>query len=186
MFSKLIYQYPWILAWAWICTLLCVPAYGFSMMERTVFLAILPPVLITVSALTVGFIAWVGATRNSYITVITKSRIEWIEKLRTEFAELLPLLDVDSISEEGKNRVRGLLISILLRLNPNDELDKEIQMKIEDIQNDLHAESFEFSGRDGLVVQMQSLLKREWDKAKREAKHPLVVMDLSYEKTKNR
>jgi hypothetical protein len=131
-------------------------------------------------ALFVAFFAWFGVLKSNYGAVVAKSRIEWIQELRKEFSELLSILDGEVLEQAALQEAKKLIVSIRLRLNPRSEQDSSIIAKLTDIQNRLSDPKFRFFSREELIELIQKQLKAEWERVKREAGHPSIVMDSEY------
>ena len=131
-------------------------------------------------ALFVAFFTWIGVLKSNYGAVVAKSRIEWIQELRKEFSELLSILDGEILEQAALQEAKKLIVSIRLRLNPRSEQDSSIIAKLTDIQNRLSDPKFRFFSREELIELIQKQLKAEWERVKREAGHPSIVMDSVY------
>lgn len=82
-----------------------------------------------------AFSAFVTGRRSVYISSVTAERSKWIEKLRSNIAELLQVCaainnetQTSQAYDEKRNKADGLISLISLQLNPADEggIDKNL------------------------------------------------------------
>jgi hypothetical protein len=149
------------------------------------------PVIIAAGIAVVGVI--ISATisafisrRASYLTSVTAERSKWIDKLRTNIAELLGLcafihynrppdtslsyLQQSPEGDELRRKVETLVATIRLQLNPEGKIDQNI---IEILQHIVfladRGKNAGFSAQWLLTRHSQWLLKEEWETVKWEA-----------------
>lgn len=120
--------------------------------------------------------------RTTFINTVTSERVKWIEKLRLSISTFCGLAHYWRFSTvrgsddqrqkiEEIDKLRHL---IALQLNPNDDVDREIQTLVGEIVS-MCSGHREVSDRDfrrqldSLTEKTQQLLKAEWDKVKRES-----------------
>jgi hypothetical protein len=145
---------------------------------------------------TVGVIAFTGvllsalvsaivARRGSYITAVTAERSKWIDRLRTNIAELLGALghvhtklSVDGAYRKEKEyfedlkTIDTLIATITLQLNPRGSVDTNIIKLLERMPGEVDSsEATRYRDVErALVLHSQRLLKEEWEKVKYEAR----------------
>ena len=132
------------------------------------------------AAIVAAIFAALSTRKTNYTNAIVASRIRWISELRDDFSALYS--DAEQIfgsestrqHEDGLKLSRNYLASSLklrLKLNPRD--DREILGLLENLEQAVLAackgEDWTNIDREKLIPQIQDLLKREWDKSKREA-----------------
>ena len=134
------------------------------------------------SAFVSAFVANVVSKRSAYITSVTAERSKWIDKLRSNIAELLGVCGAIHLSSSDKTSDKALekrqnadrLIALItLQLNPNDKsgIDQNLIKLLPELvksseKDDNSYRVFEQS----FVRHAQFLLKEEWEKVKTEAK----------------
>lgn len=135
-------------------------------------------VIAAIAAIIAAAFAIMGARRTNYTNAIVASRIRWISEMREDFSNLFA--DAERIFEavEGTDTpavdARDYLAASLklrLRLNPKD--DEGTLKKLEGLERAViaacHGEDWQNLDRDEMIPEIQALLKREWDKSKKEA-----------------
>ena len=99
--------------------------------------------------------------KNIKIEVITKEKARWREKIR-ELTELVNKL----FYEKKFNEIQILIVNFQIRLNPYDKGDKEILSLLKKLVKEKNTIE-EFNSKIAI------LLKKEWEKAKTEAKEKI-------------
>lgn len=118
--------------------------------------------------------------RTAFINTVTTERVKWIEKFRENISNFCARTYTWSASkledtERGNQFVEEidkLRHIIRLQLNPDGELDKEIEKLIAEIPNLTHGtQKRELKvALNSLIETTQKLLKSEWEKVKEESK----------------
>jgi hypothetical protein len=141
------------------------------------------PVIIAAAIAFIGVlfsaaISFTVARRSNYLTSVTAERSKWIDKLRTNIAELLGLCafinnltnDTSPISDEHRHTIETLAATIRLQLNPQGKIDQNI---IEILQHIIFLaakrKNAGFTAQWLLTRHSQWLLKEEWETVKSEA-----------------
>lgn len=142
-----------------------------------------------------AFAAFITGRRSVYISSVTAEGSKWIEKLRTNIADLLGVcsaiqlsIPVDMVAKgqrtaagyasdiERRHQADRLVALITLQLNPNDEsgIDHNLIIHMgnlvrsaEKVDNSYRIEEEKF------IRHCQFLLKEEWEKVKSEARGTL-------------
>jgi hypothetical protein len=119
--------------------------------------------------------------KTSFINTVTSQRIKWIEQLRQDIAAYCGLTHTWFYSGlAGTDKEHDVLKEIdrlrhviQLRLNPNGELDRKIQVLIQDIPNltDNSKRAELDKAIQDIVVASQEMLKKEWEKVKAESEN---------------
>ena len=129
-----------------------------------------------------AFVANVVSKRSAYITAVTAERSIWIDKLRSNIAELLGVCGAIHLSSSDKTSDKALekrqnadrLIALItLQLNPNDEsgIDQRlIELFPELVKSSEKDDDSYRVFEQRFVRHAQFLLKEEWEKVKTEAK----------------
>jgi hypothetical protein len=118
--------------------------------------------------------------RTTYINSVTAERVKWINALRENISKYAGLTynwvisNVEEGGEESKEILKEIdqvRILIQLQLNPNEELSQNIIAWIDNVSQSTHESQKEQLKENlkGMVTDVQSLLKEEWDKVKDEA-----------------
>ena len=118
--------------------------------------------------------------RTTYINSVTAERVKWINSLRDNVSKFIGLTYSWVISDvkEGSDESKGILkeidqvrILIQLQLNPDEDLGKKIISWIDKASKHTHETQKEQLKEvlQGMVSDVQKLLKEEWDKVKDEA-----------------
>jgi hypothetical protein len=122
--------------------------------------------------------------RSSYISSVTVERSKWIDKLRTNIADLLGALGhvhvQHSASQSYRNtpthfddlrRIDTLIATITLQLNPRGEVDKNMIRLLEQMPREADTSPSQFRAAErALILHSQFLLKEEWEKVKYESR----------------
>jgi hypothetical protein len=132
-----------------------------------------------------GFIGSVlsvfGKSKDTQLTVLTQvittERAQWRSDMRSLTSELVPLLHQikDKKSKEAISEFHQLRVKIRLRLNPKEghEYDQELLSLLgtfEDFINSADNSQSKFDDKiEKFEITMQKLIKKEWDKSKKEA-----------------
>lgn len=127
-----------------------------------------------------AFSAFVTGRRSIYISSVTAERSKWIEKLRSNIAELLQVCAAINNETQGtqayddrRNRADGLISLISLQLNPADEggIDKNLIAHLRILVKATTKSPDEFRKEEEKFVRhSQFMLKEEWEKVKSEAR----------------
>ncbi|WP_141135719.1 hypothetical protein [Cereibacter sphaeroides] len=127
-----------------------------------------------------AFSAFVTGRRSVYISSVTAERSKWIEKLRSNIAELLQLCAVINNDtktrldyDEKRNKADGLISLISLQLNPADEggIDENLIAHLRILVKATEKSGEEFREEEEKFVRhSQFMLKEEWEKVKTEAR----------------
>ena len=150
---------------------------GWAKANPTIVVAIIAlcGVLISTS------VAFLTGRRSVYISSVTAERSKWIDKLRSNIAELLLVCaDINNTPpghgshkyDENRNKADGLIALITLQLNPADEdgidnnLIKHLRKLVDatEVGSDYRTEEAKF------VRHAQFMLKEEWETVKSEAR----------------
>jgi len=119
--------------------------------------------------------------KTSFINTVTSQRIKWIEQLRQDIAAYCGLTHTWFYSGlAGTDKEHDVLKEIdrlrhviQLRLNPDGDLDKQIQALTQAIPN--FTDSSKKANLDkaiqDLIVVSQKMLKEEWEKVKAESEN---------------
>lgn len=127
-----------------------------------------------------AFSAFVTGRRSVYISSVTAERSKWIEKLRSNIAELLQVCaainnekESSQAYDEKRNKADGLISLISLQLNPADEdgIDKNLIAHLRILVNATEKPKDDFRKEEKKFVRhSQFMLKEEWEKVKSEAR----------------
>ncbi|WP_141703047.1 hypothetical protein [Cereibacter johrii] len=127
-----------------------------------------------------AFSAFVTGRRSVYISSVTAERSKWIEKLRSNIAELLQVCAAINNEtrtrlayDEKRNKADGLISLISLQLNPADEggIDKNLIAHLRILVEATEKSGDEFRKEEKKFVRhSQFMLKEEWEKVKNEAR----------------
>ncbi len=127
-----------------------------------------------------AFSAFVTGRRSVYISSVTAERSKWIEKLRSNIAELLQVCAAINNEtqrthgyDDWRNRADGLISLISLQLNPADEdgIDKNLIAHLRILVKATTKSPDEFRKEEEKFVRhSQFMLKEEWEKVKSEAR----------------
>lgn len=127
-----------------------------------------------------AFSAFVTGRRSIYISSVTAERSKWIEKLRSNIAELLQLCAAinnetknDRAYDENRNKADGLISLVSLQLNPSDEggIDKNLIAHLRILVEAAEKPEEAFRKEEQKFVRhSQFMLKEEWEKVKTEAR----------------
>lgn len=117
---------------------------------------------------------FVTSRKTSFVNTVTAERVKWIGKIRENMSRLVAEREQTAHENTDTNqgaefRIRQLRNEILLQLNPVD--DAEQIALIENIGNCTGKGMEQQVGifRRDLIRSTQAMLKREWDKVKRES-----------------
>lgn len=126
-----------------------------------------------------AFSAFLTGRRSVYISSVTAERSKWIEKLRSNIAELLQVCAAinnetknGQTYDEKRNKADGLISLISLQLNPSDEggIDKNLIAHLRILVEATEKPGDEFRKEERKFVRhSQFMLKEEWEKVKAEA-----------------
>jgi hypothetical protein len=126
------------------------------------------------------YIGFKNSKKTIFINSVTASRTKWIETVRNmiaEFCSLVPLIPLDSSTEQDNKmyKLHQLMFLIKLQLNRNDTFDLEIINLVDSIYSSMFkCEEMEDSEKNGqinkLIELTQDLLKLEWEGIKEETK----------------
>lgn len=133
-----------------------------------------------VAAIIAALLTFIGTRRANYTNSIVASRIRWISELRDDFSKLYSNAEhifernYAEPSEEGLSISRDYMTaSIKLRLKLNPRNDVDILALLERLEQSVIAacrgKDWTNIDRESLIPLIQQLLKREWDKSKKEA-----------------
>jgi hypothetical protein len=127
---------------------------------------------------------WRISKKSTFINCVTAERVKWINRLRENIANFCGLTHhfiFSELSEKDKreilNEIDRLRMIIPLQLNPHEEITGEIVKLIKKIpmQTDVQ-KVVDFDKKfpveksiDELISKTQLLLKREWNRVKKEA-----------------
>jgi hypothetical protein len=126
-----------------------------------------------------AFSAFVTGRRSVYISSVTAERSKWIEKLRSNIAELLQVCaainnqkENDKPYDEKRNQADGLISLISLQLNPADEdgIDKNLITHLRILVDAAEKNSCFRAEEAKFIRHSQFMLKEEWEKVKSEAR----------------
>lgn len=150
--------------------------------ENPQFVPVAAAVIALIGVFLSAFVANVGSKRSAYITAVTAERSKWIDKLRSNIAELLGvcgaihLSSSDKMSDkalEKRQSADRLIALITLQLNPNDKSDIDqnlIKLLPELVKSSEKDDNSYRVFEQRFVRHAQFLLKEEWEKVKTEAK----------------
>ncbi len=123
-----------------------------------------------------------NSRRTTFINTVTSERIKWIGKLRESISTFCGVahywrFSTVKGSDEEKQKIQEidkLRHFIVLQLNPNGDVDKEIQGLVGTIvsmsSGHLHVTDQDYRKHlDQLTEESQQLLKAEWEKVKEES-----------------
>lgn len=128
-----------------------------------------------------AFVAFVSGRRSVYISSVTVERSKWIDKLRSNIAELLELCAAISHEtqkagiaySEKRNRADRLISLITLQLNPADKggIDLKLisHLQILVYTSEKSVEKYRLEEKI-FIRHSQFMLKEEWEKVKAEAR----------------
>ncbi|WP_448327723.1 hypothetical protein [Sulfitobacter sp. M13] len=127
-----------------------------------------------------AFSAFVTCRMSVYISSVTAERSKWIEKLRSNIAELLQVCAAISNITEGKraydekrNRADGLTSLISLQLNPADDggIDNNLITHLRILFWAAEGAGDEFRREEQKFVRHSPfMLKEDWERVKSEAR----------------
>mgnify|MGYP003109929006 CR=1 FL=1 len=127
-----------------------------------------------------AFSAFVTGRRSVYISSVTAERSKWIEKLRSNIAELLQVCaainndrQCSKSYDDKRNKADGLIALISLQLNPADKdgIDKNLIAHLKILVEATEKPGAEFRKEEKKFVRhSQFMLKEEWEKVKTEAR----------------
>lgn len=134
-------------------------------------------VTIVVTALAL-YHTWINSTRTSFINTVTGERVKWIGKLRENMSRLMSMsANWQAKFTDFNYRVDldQLVTEIRLQLNPREKEDhrlEELLMENGHLETEGHgAKSVASTMRNEIITLTQTILKREWDRVKKEAKY---------------
>jgi hypothetical protein len=117
--------------------------------------------------------------RADFIRTVTNERVKWIENLRQNVAAyvarasycLLMMKEDDSKVNSVVEELDRIAYLIRLQLNPNEEPDKELETLLRKMPGITKMETRQefMQGCEKVVTLTQTLLKKEWEKVKKEA-----------------
>ncbi|MES9900425.1 MAG: hypothetical protein ABW148_15580 [Sedimenticola sp.] len=118
--------------------------------------------------------------RTTYINSVTAERVKWINALRENVSKYIGLTyhwvmtDLNEESDESKEIIKEIdqvRILIQLQVNPGEPLGEKIISWIDQVSKHTHESQKEELKKvlQGMVADVQKLLKEEWDKVKDEA-----------------
>ncbi|WP_395045435.1 hypothetical protein [Flavobacterium sp.] len=132
---------------------------------------------ISIGTLTVSILLLIfNAKKLLFVNVITKERINYIEKLRNTLAEYISLIEYEGNNDKENTENNQLIILkynyLKLMLNPDNEIDKLIIKEIEDLFNS-------FNDRDknilekcrNFTIMSQRVIHFEWKGIQNETKY---------------
>jgi hypothetical protein len=98
---------------------------------------------------------------------IVEFRQQWINGLRDDISEFLSLSG-DKLSSEALDRVHLLNVRIMLRLNPTEDLTRELMTDITAILSAMNSKNSKElqAGQTQMQMTSSAILKGEWDKLK--------------------
>lgn len=128
-----------------------------------------------------ALVAFVGSRRSIYISSVTAERSKWIDKLRTNIADLLGVCSalhhakIHKKTDESpalKQDADRLIALISLQLNPTDEsgIDRNLIIHMEELIKVTGVPITYRTEEEKFIRHCQFLLKEEWEKVKSEAK----------------
>lgn len=128
-----------------------------------------------------AFVAFTSSRRSVYISSVTVERSKWIEKLRSNIAELLELCAAishkkDITYDEKRNKVDRLISLITLQLNPADKggIDKNLITHLQYLLKACERSAEDYRAEEKRFIRhSQFMLKEEWEKVKAEARGSL-------------
>jgi hypothetical protein len=131
-----------------------------------------------IAAIIAAAFAIMGARRTNYTNAIVASRIRWISEMREDFSNLFAdaerIFNTVGAQDNPAVAARDYLAASLklrLRLNPKD--DAGTLKKLDNLECAAIAacrdEDWSNFDREQMIPEIQALLKREWDKSKKEA-----------------
>lgn len=124
------------------------------------------------SAIVAGFVARRNSERAIQMENITKERAKWRDKIRDQ---ALAVHKAAAVADGAT--LRQLRLQLSLNLNPTDTEDLAILgaiSRLEEARDSADKVQLEFADRVSL------LLKHDWERAKREAKHGSIPDRMSY------
>lgn len=145
------------------------------------------PVVTAIIALTGVFLSAIVSAivsrRSSYISSVTVERSKWIDKLRSNLADLLGVLGsihlktADKVYSgsasyfEDRKRADTLIATITLQLNPRGAVDKNMIQLLEKMPTEAERAGSDYrKAEKALILHSQFLLKEEWEKVKYESR----------------
>jgi hypothetical protein len=132
-----------------------------------------------------AFSAFVTGRRSVYISSVTAERSKWIDKLRSNIADLLQLCAAINNEQknmpaydEKRNKADGLIAIISLQLNPLDEdgIDKNLIAHLRILVDAAQKDSGFRTEEAKFVRHSQFMLKEEWEKVKSEARGLIATL----------
>lgn len=140
---------------------------------------ILIAIIAVIGVVFTAFVALRNNSKNLFVKSVTDERAKWRSELRDASAQFISLVyeQAGDRSSDHLGKIIALKTQIKLRTNPSQEnkheLDKNINLKLKEIVDlidknvDKEKVALELAC---LEINIQKLLKQEWDKSKREAK----------------
>lgn len=120
------------------------------------------------------------ARKISFINTVTSQRVKWLEQLRQDIATYCGLTytwcssppATETENQEALKQIDRLRHLIPLRLNPSESPDREIISLVTEMPllTDASRRPDLLESLQKLIHETQTLLKKEWDKVKDEAK----------------
>ncbi|MGR5229961.1 hypothetical protein ACPV30_15750 [Photobacterium damselae] len=138
--------------------------------------AIIGAIVVFLGALITAF----GKSKDTQLDVLTKiitsERAQWRNDMRVLSSELISLLNQENIRDdkESLNKFQKTRVELRLRLNPNEghDLDVELLTLLKGFSDFVatkdKASSVDTSKLEDFELAMQKLIKKEWDKSKKE------------------
>ncbi len=138
--------------------------------------ALIGAILVFLGALITAF----GKSKDTQLDVLTKiitsERAQWRNDMRVLSSELVSLLNQGNIRDDKEllNKFHQTRVELRLRLNPNEghDLDMELLTLLKDFSDFVSTEdatsSVDSSKLEDFELAMQKLIKKEWDKSKKE------------------
>ena len=118
------------------------------------------------SAIIAAIVGFITARLTRYTDITTKSRIDWIQRVREISIEFINSIENSQngvISQVPKTKNKKFLNKLKMYLNPCEEIDKEIIDTANHCLSDPNL-------IDKFEEQIQAYLKAEWERVKYESK----------------
>ncbi|HII4440513.1 TPA: hypothetical protein ACY4R4_001331 [Clostridium perfringens] len=141
------------------------------------------------TVLTLGY-AWQSSREKNLVEVVTKNRADWVKEMKKLFSEYFTKYDElkdnkniiisNTNSDEESTRKDRTLTEIRneisLRLNPNDVIDNDILLMLDDLKDNLK-KTDSSNLRIKAEIEIKLYLKCEWERIKFETKNGLEKYD---------
>ncbi|HWK87276.1 MAG TPA: hypothetical protein VNQ34_07195 [Xanthobacteraceae bacterium] len=133
-----------------------------------------------------AFISAFVVRRSSYISSVTTERTKWIDKLRTNIADLVGTLATISLKSSSdtyrksaeydadKRKAETLVATVILQLNPDGSIDKNIIKLLHRLPFLAERSDKYRDAENALILHSQFLLKEEWEKVKYETQSAIA------------